>query len=71
MIGPKAQGNFTESIIRSNLESVRTFIKINLLGSRKSYVVIIDPNSHAKLIKSVLRLNNWNWFENSQNQKSN
>ena len=33
------------------LESVRTVLKITPLTSRKSHLVIIDPNSYEKLTK--------------------
>ena len=42
-------------IIRSSWESVRTLLRITRIAHRKSYLVIICPNSHANLTKSETR----------------
>ena len=43
-------------------ESVRTLLKITHLASRKSYLVIICPNSYEKLTKIEFR-SSWTLFE--------
>ena len=45
-----------------NMASVRTLLKITLLASRKSYLVIICPNSHEMLTKIKI-ISSWSRFK--------
>ena len=45
----------TKIEVMSCWESVRTLLRITHLAHRKSYLIIICPNSHKKLINSKIR----------------
>ena len=47
--------SITLSLFRHELKSVQTLLKITHLASRKSYLVIICPNSYEKLTKSEIK----------------
>ena len=38
--------------VGSNIAQIHTLLRITHLANRKSYLVIIGPNSHEKLTKS-------------------
>ena len=52
----------TKSVIRPSWSQVETLLKVTLLASRKSFLVIIYPDSYEKLTKSEIGLS-WNWLE--------
>ena len=43
------------NIAKRDLKSAQTLLRITHLAHRKSYLVIICPNSHEKLTKSEIR----------------
>ena len=54
------QEKLTKNVIRS--KSVKTLLKITHMASRKSYLIIIGPNSHKTLTKSEI-MSSWSQFK--------
>ena len=51
-----------QRLIYVKLESILTLLRITHLAHRKSYLLIICPNSHEKLTKSEI-MSSWSWFK--------